>query len=358
MSLPRDPEGLTQRLAPGLKARVCGVAIALLVVGAGCAQSAPRQLRATPANAASVIASARGGDVLVLASGVYRKLELVDRAFPVPLVIDARAATIEGLAGRKVDGLEIRGGQFRLPPPFPSPKTGKLIYLHGVRFDQSKNIKLVGITMSGPAAYPDAAPDAFGEGTGVLLNQSEQIEVADSRFAGLKNGVVLSRVSGFRLLRNTFEAQRSDGITIGESRSGLIEENECRGTKIRDNEHPDCIQLFSRPTSPPTADVVIRRNRASGGTQGIGMFNHTRNGVDDGGFDRILIEENDMNVAFPNAIGLTDARASTVRNNKVQTYPGSKYRAAISIRGDGDVKRCGNVVKGGAGKSGATDPSC
>lgn len=338
--------------------RLSALTVAAAVAVAGCAQGAPRELRATPANVAAVLASARDGDTVILAKGVYSQLRMPKRTFSKPLVIDATAATIEGLSGKDVDGVEIRGGAFRLPPAFVSPKNGKLVYPHGVRLDQVKNVRLVGITMTGPASLPNAPEGTFGEGTGVLIAQSEGIEIADSRFSGLKNGVVMSRVSGFRVLRNTFAAQRSDGVTIGEGRSGLIEGNECRDTKMRDNEHPDCIQLFSRPTSPPTADIIIRKNRASGATQGIGMFNHTRDGVNDGGFDRILIEDNDLNVGFPNGIGLTDARDSIVRNNRVETFPGSKYAARISIRGSGDVKRCGNVVKGGAGKSGETDRTC
>lgn len=335
---------------------LCGATVALAVVAAGCARGAPRELRANPANAANVLSSARDGDTVVLTKGVYKLLRLPKRTFAKPLVIDASAATIEGLSGKDVDGLEIRGGTFRLPPPFISQKNGRLVYHQGVRLDQVKNIRLVGITMMGPGAYPDAPPDTFGDGTGVLIAQSEGIEVADSKFAGLKNGVVMSRVAKFRILRNTFEGQRSDGINVGEGREGLIEGNECRGTKIRDNEHPDCIQLFSRPTSPPTADITIRRNKATGPTQGIGMFNKVRDGVNDGGYDRILIEENELNVGFPNAIGLIDARASIVRNNRIETFPGSQYQARIAVKGD--IVQCGNVMKSGAGKSGSKDRSC
>lgn len=333
-----------------------GATVALAVVAAGCARGAPRELRANPTNAAEVLSSARDGDTVVLSKGVYKSLRMPKRTFATPLVIDASAATIEGLSGRGVEGLEIRGGTFRLPPPFISPKNGQLVYHQGVRLDQVKNVRLLGIAMMGPGAYPDAPPETFGDGTGILIAQSEGIEVADSKFAGLKNGVVMSRVAKFRILRNAFEGQRSDGINVGEGREGLIEGNECRGTRIRDNEHPDCIQLFSRPTSEPTADVIIRKNRVTGDTQGIFLGNKTREGVNDGGFDRILIEDNDLNVSFPNAIALVDARSSTIRNNRIETFPGAKWIARVNTRGA--ITMCGNVVKAGAGKSGAKDPAC
>jgi hypothetical protein len=82
-----------------------------------------------------------------------------------------------------------------------------------------------------------------------------------------------------------------------------------------------------------------------------------RNGVDDGGFDRILIEENDVNVSASQGIALGgNARASVVRNNRVRTMPGAKYRASINLKGD--IRRCGNVIEPGAGKPGVVDPKC
>jgi hypothetical protein len=166
----------------------------------------------------------------------------------------------------------------------------------------------------------------------------------------------MSRVEKFRLLQNTFARMRSDGVSMGEVRDGLIEGNECRDTRIRDLEHPDCIQLWSRPRSPPTADIVIRNNRAEGATQGVFLGNHTRDGVNDGGFDRILIEGNELNVGFPNAIALVDGRASIVRNNKIRTFPGAQYQANINLRGD--IVRCGNTVASSERKPGNVDKKC
>jgi hypothetical protein len=150
---------------------------------------------------------------------------------------------------------------------------------------------------------------------------------------------------------------RSDGIQVGEGRNGLIEENDCAETRIRDVEHPDCIQLWSRPTSPPTADIVIRRNRAKGTMQGVFLGNHVREGVNDGGFDRILIEDNVLDVGYPNGIALHEGRDSIVRNNKVTTFPGSRWRASINLKG-GDSKQCGNSVTAAAGKPGVQDRAC
>ena len=224
------------------------------------------------------------------------------------------------------------------------PSTGNLVYGAAIRMDGVTNVRLVGLKLVGPGAPPGVTDGPFGEGNGVHVNGSTNVEITKSHFHGLKNGIAMGRTDGFKITDNVFTGMRSDGASLGEVRNGLIQGNECSGTRIRSTEHPDCIQLWSRPTSAPTADVVIRGNRAEGPTQGVFLGNHTRDGVNDGGFDRITIEDNDLNVGFPNAIALTDGRASIIRNNRIRTFPGAQYPANINIRGD--VQRCGNEIAG------------
>ncbi len=315
-----------------------------------------KQHQATPSNFTAVLAVARPGDVIVLGKGTYRGMRISQRDFAPSLTLDAKAATIEGFSGKNISGLRILGGRFRVPPPTTKPSTGKLIFGYATRFDNANNIDLIDVEFAGPGAPANIPDGPYGEGYGVFVVKGSDIEVRNGRFQGLKNGIVLSRVEGFKVTLNQFSAMRSDGIDVAESRKGLIEGNICEATRIRDDEHPDCIQMWSRPTSPPTADITIRENRAEGMTQGIGMFNHVRNGVDDGGFDRILVEDNDMTVGFPQGIALGSGRDSIVRNNRVSTYPGAKYRASINT-GPG-VTRCGNKVAAGAGKPAQVDRPC
>lgn len=304
--------------------------------------------KADPKSFGDVFKRAQSGDVITLEPGDYGAVRITNKTFEKPIVIEAGAATFDGFTGSNLDGVEIRGGTFRLPPGKIKPSTGNMVYGFALRFDGVRNFRLKGMSIVGPGAPLGVVDGPFGEGGGVLFNVGENIEIGETRFTGLKNGIVMSGTTGFRIVQNTFTGMRSDGMTIGTSRSGLIEGNDCSGTRIRDKEHPDCIQLFSRPTAPPTADVVIRKNRAAGKTQGILLANHTRAGVNDGGYDRILIEDNDLTVGFPNAIALIDARDSIVRNNRVNTFPGSEYAARMTFRGE--VKQCGNLVAEREGK--------
>lgn len=311
--------------------------------------------RATPETLQQVLADAKGGDTIMLAPGEYPNVGFGRREFQPRLVIDARAAKLSGWWIRGATGVEFRGGEYRLPPMVVSPRNGRKDYGRSLRIDGSRDIVIRDARFIGPAATGEETLP-FGEGYGIFMVGGSNIEITGNALAGYKSGIVLTRVDGFQLRENTFTEMRSDGMQIAESRNGLLERNTCGGTRIREGEHPDCIQMWSRPTSLPTADMIIRGNRISGGTQGIGMFNHVRNGVDDGGFDRILIEDNEIEVGFPNAISLKSGRNSIVRNNRVRTFKDAKFRASINT-GPG-VTRCGNVVAAGAGKSGEKERPC
>lgn len=336
--------------------RFAAVALALSTAACGpAADAAPKSVRATPATLSELLAKAGDGDTIVLEPGDYAAVVISDRSFKVPLVLEARGATLEGLRAKNVSGLTIRGGEFRVPAPVTKASTGQQIYGGATRFDNVSRLTLTDGRFVGPGAPPGSTSGPFGEGYGVFVVTGSDITVKGGKFQGLKNGIVLSRVEGFNLTGNTFAANRSDGINVGEGRKGVIERNECLATRIRDKEHPDCIQLWSRPTSPPVSDVVIRGNRAEGEMQGIGLFNHTRNGVNDGGFDRITIEDNDMRVAYPHGIALMESRNSVVRNNRVSTLPGARWRARISAD---TAQRCGNTVGAYAGRGSEKDRAC
>ncbi len=332
--------------------------IALLLVVVATATSADAvTLRATPATVQAVLCGASGGDTVTLSPGQYANIRLSNATFRPALQIDARAATLVGAAFTGVTGVEIVGGEFRLPPPRMAKDGKTSIYEAAIRINGSTMVRVTGARFTGPGGDGSSPEAPFGDGYGVYARNSRQVEVTESRLAGLKTGIVIMAVDGFNISGNRFSGMRSDGINVAESRNGRLHENECRSTRIREGEHPDCIQMWSRSTSAPTSDVSIRLNSIRGHTQGIGLFNHKRNGVDDGGFDRIVIEENDIEVSYPHAIAMTDARDSVVRNNKVRTLSGAKYRASINLLG-GHVGRCGNTISAWAGKPPTTDKDC
>jgi hypothetical protein len=317
-------------------------------------ESWARTRLADPNTLQRVFAEATAGDVIALAPGRYVSVRLSGKRFSPAVTLDATKAQWISLSLRNVEGLTIRGGAFGLGDPIKHPRTGKPLFGQTLRMDDVRDIIVIGGRFAGPGGRQEGDP--FGEGQGVLVTRGSGIRVLDGAFTGLASGVAMSKVDRFVISGNKFQYMRSDGVQVGEGRRGVIERNTCEATRIRSTEHADCIQLWSRPTTEPTADVIIRGNIAEGMTQGIGLFSKLGD-KSNGGFDRITIENNRLKVGHPHGIALYEGRDSIVRNNSVSTFPGSRWRATINLVG-GDTKRCGNSIAAAKGKDAEIDPPC
>lgn len=323
------------------------IAAFALLVAAPPAQAAT--LPATPDTLAAQLKLVLPGDTVALAAGDYR-LALKDRAWPAdkPITIDARAATGQGWALVRVAGVNLLGGTLR-----PVCTVGVACYNAALDVQGGADIRANGLMLQGPEA---------ADGYGVRFRASQRVSVTASQFYSFKTALIFDHTDGFQALTSRFSRMRSDGIDVAQSWHGLVEGNAFDGTRITGPEHPDAVQLWSRPDAAPTAHIIVRRNKAFGDTQGFSGFNHQRLNsagvlVDDGGFDDILIEWNTVVGGFPQGIDLTDARASTIRNNSVETLPGAKYQAKINVVG-GSVTTCGNTTGPGAGRKALADPPC
>lgn len=258
---------------------------------------------ATPETLQSVLSGATAGDTIRLASGTYAAVTVRGKDWTPAVTVEAGTARITSVDLRQVAGLTWRGGVF----------DGNDTEKAGVRAISSQRIGIEGTRMS--------------------------------RY--LRGGIIFSEVSDARLVSNEISDSGSDGIDIALSRRILIDRTTCRGFKPTKGAHPDCIQLWSRPNVPPTADITITNTRSEGDNQGISLFNHVRNGVDDGGFDRITISNNVVRSMQYNGIAVGDCRGCVVRDNRVESMPNPNFpraRAWLKAWGKNDVEMCGNVI--------------
>lgn len=269
----------------------------------------------------AALLAARPGDTLALV-GVFPATRA---SLPAGVTLDARQAVIEGLwyARRVGAAVTILGGRWA-----------------GLRTDGAAGLVVRGAVFSGD-----------GGGAGLTVARGFGIEVEDSAFEDLRTGISLHTVDGFAVRRCGFARMSSDGMTIGLSRNGQIEANRFHGSKPAPGAHADAVQLFSRLEAPPTADIVIRGNRVTGMTQGLCAFSKVG-----GGFDRIVIEGNDVCVGYAQAIAIQDGRDCIVRDNRVTTYPGAFARASINLDRCERTVRTGNTVAAGRGKPSVNDP--
>jgi hypothetical protein len=288
----------------------------------------------TPDKLLAALNAAKPGDTLVLV-GDFPALRWGKRSFDPPLVLDMTKATVSGpWYWGSLDGVTFKGGKWR--------------GLNPLRIDKASRITIDGGDFQNPG-LPD--------GNGFWVIGGSQITVRNTTFSQFERGCVFSKVDGIVVENSGFDRMRSDGISMGECRNVRVTGCAFHGTRIVGTEHPDAVQLWSRPTSPPTSDVVVEDNVIVGMTQGVFLGNHVRAGVDDGGFDRVTIRRNRIVGGYPQGIHVTAGRGVTVEDNTVSTYPAARYRASINLVGCSDVIRTGNTVAAGAGKPAVIDPT-
>ncbi len=265
---------------------------------------------ATPDSIVAALDHASAGDTIRLAPGNYPVIEVRDRRWSPPVVVEASAAQLRTVHLNGVSGLTWRGGTF----------------------------------------------DGGGvERAGFGIGKSDHLEIDGATLRHyLRVGIGLGSVSDARIANNSFADMGSDGIDIALSRRIVVDHNRCVDSHPTDGAHPDCIQLWSRPSAPPTADITITNNEAIGDTQGFTAFNHVRDGVDDGGFDRLVIENNHAKVSTYHGVTVYACRGCTIRHNRVETLPGPnpKVRAWIKVIGSDDAITCDNKADGGAAGGG------
>lgn len=251
----------------------------------------------TPATAQQAIETAQPGAVIKLAPGSYGRVMIVRKTWSRPITIDASGAslTLDIVASR---GVNIRGGTF----------TGAL--------------------------------GQGGEGYAVLVRQSSNVAFENVAFSSSIRGMVIDRSTDIRVTRATITTMRIDGINIASSQRVTITDSSCSNFNSGEA-HPDCIQMWSRPDKGITQDVMLARNRSVGWMQGFTGFNHVRNGVDDGGFDRITIKDSYVaSDKWPRGIYLGDCRDCVVTGNTAETLPGARWMETIGV---GNCVRC--IVK-------------
>lgn len=265
------------------------------------------------------LAQAKGGATITLAPGDYGAVAFPKRTFHPAVRLKAEDARFTALILKNVSGIAISGG-----------------------------------TVTGPG----------GRSYGVTITDANDIVVNDMTITGAHRGIVVAKSDGVTIIDNHLTGLISDGINIASSRHIVIRGNSCRnfspirsiidqqGKKVREGDHADCIQAWSRPLSPPTSDVIVENNDIEGEMQGVFFGNHVRNGVDDGGFDRITIRNNRIRISYPNGIVLGNGRDSIVTQNSVSTLPGavnlrhpeSKVRTTIRVDDGASNQVCGNIA--------------
>ena len=259
-------------------------------------------LAADPASLPGVIAAARPGDTVRLVAGQYPTAVIRSRTFDPPLTVDAGSATLAGVQIVGSMGIRWTGGTLQGQPGNTTPVN------YGFWATDSRNITV------------------------------DSVHISDFRV-----GIVFDRVTGGAVTGNWLARMTTDGFDADASRGLTIARNACSEFAPSPGAHPDCIQLWSRPDYPPTADVTITANTAVGAMQGISLFDGLLGGLPQGGFDRVSVTGNTVQITYADGLTVMNCRSCSVRNNTVSSLPNYIYKAQLNVVG-GSAEVCGNVV--------------
>lgn len=269
---------------------------------------------ATPATVASVLAAARGGDLIVLAAGDYDTITLPRVKFSTTVRIDASRARLSEVVIYEAGGIDWTGGRL----------VGEREQWWGVRVDFAERVRISGMTLSGAK-------------TGIGVSRSTDVEVADNRFDGIRSdGVNIAMSQRVKILRNL--CVNFDPVPTIYNAAGKV---------VTDGDHPDCVQGWSRIGYPLTADVTIEDNIANGLMQGVWFEDYG-----DGGYDRIIVRGNNLTLGMFQGINILNGRDVVITSNRVRPVPGSRLPAHPHpvirpwIRASGEkITLCGNKAE-------------
>ncbi|MBP7002235.1 right-handed parallel beta-helix repeat-containing protein [Amaricoccus sp.] len=168
--------------------------------------------------------------------------------------------------------------------------------------------------------------NGYGTGLGLRVKQSSDIEVLDSEFLNLENGLNFSNVSDVHISGNTTRRISNDAMSFGGIDGMVLEDNDFIDFHSNPNQrHKDAIQFRLTKTEPGTRDIVIQNNRIDNpeSTHGILFGNAAfKSGDRDAFYRDITVSGNDLHTAHMMGIYVESAIGVDIRNN-VLTHNGA-----------------------------------
>jgi hypothetical protein len=279
----------------------------------------------TPAELNSALASATGGETILLKGGDYGVFN--SGARPATTVTLASAdpanpAVFTGMTLSKAANLTLDGISFDY-----TYKAGDPTWLRPFNVNDSTGIAIRNSVFDGD--FPSgvsAIEDGYGTAVGLSVRLSAGVTVEGNEFRDFHRGVLFQQSRDLVVTGNDVHSMRSDGMNFAEVQRVRIENNFLHDFRQSpaSADHQDMIQFWTNGTKTPNTDIVIRGNRldiADGTwTQSIFMRNEE---VDTGRagaemfYRNVTIEENVIVNAHAHGISVGETNGLTIRNNTV-----------------------------------------
>jgi len=257
-------------------ARVRAVALATLAAAAllECAPLTAAPPVSTMAELDAAIASARGGETILVATGEYGEVRVFNRVYSTPVTIrsanprrPARMRRLRVIGSRNLRAEHLDIGEALGPTDKEWTRMAEIFSSDAVTL---RNVRVHGSLDGNPK----------NDGWGLFIRNSRNVQVLDSEFTELALGILSESVDRLVVRGNHFHHLQRDGADFAGCVDVLIESNRFHDFYPKDGAHPDAIQFWTAKQKRPSTDIVIRNNvvlqGGGGGLQGIFMGNEEK----------------------------------------------------------------------------------
>lgn len=168
--------------------------------------------------------------------------------------------------------------------------------------------------------------------TALMVRNSKQVTISNSRFHNLRNGMGMLALDGIRVQNNEFTDIRSDGVHGGDISNAEISGNLFTDFHPAAADHPDAMQLWSTPRATTLENIAIHDNLVvrGGGQPMQGVF--LRDVKNNMAFRNVEIRDNLVLGGLYNGIAVCCVTGGAIEGNQVVNYP-DRPQSWIRING-------------------------
>jgi hypothetical protein len=296
------------------------------------------------------------------AATLQRAIECASAGATLKLGADAQLGTLD-LKGVKANGLVI-----------VSSDSGRPAQFSGIRLLESEGITLRNLKIAGPMPpqWQNAivvrrsrqvvleglqltGSRAIASDSGVMVQESQDVDVRRLIVTGYRNGITLFNVRGVRVSENALHDLENDGIRGAGIEQAVIERNLVGNINPVAGGHADGIQFWSRNQKTASKGIVVRQNLMVRGRgqpfQGIFVRDSAKlpfrnleisgNAVIGGNFHGISVNGADevrvsRNVVVPIAPQLSWIRLQNTTNSEAAGNKAGKFMLLDQAKGRGN----------------------
>lgn len=277
--------------------------ITCLAAMASSANGATRQ--ATPASFSAVLASAAGGDTIILAPGRY-DMTIKNASHRSIVTITGPGAVLTGLTVHRSRGLRFEKLDFYSAPD--GPRNPFVVR-------SSEDIHFKNINHHGSM---DADPR--NDQAGLMIRDSSNVTVVNSEYQQLFIAISHLNSRDLTISGNSFHDLQMDGVRGGGSDRVVVSDNHFTDFYPKPGDHPDAIQFWGANTTTSASDITVAGNTILRGKGDPMQGVFIRDGSGERPFKNVVISDNLIVGGMYHGISVDNAVGVRVERNVVTGF--------------------------------------